>query len=121
MDILNTATSVLNTALDVADRLKANIEVTYRHAVPGRRPAFLFSNTGDHEASNLVVTADHPVNFQPCDGRTECRIPVLYAGQRDYSVVFIPCFGHDVEVLTLSVSYSDGTGRREVNRIVPLR
>lgn len=121
MDILGTASSVIDTALGVADRLRANIEVSYRHAVPGRRPAFLFSNTGGHDASDLVVTADLPVNFHPCDGRTQYRLPVLYAGTCDHAVQFLPGFGHDADTITLTLCYTDGAGSHRKQRTLPLR
>ena len=120
MDILSTASSVIDTALDVADRLRATIEVSYRHAVPGRRPAFLFSNTGGHDAADLVVTADLPVNFHPCDGRTQYCLPVLYAGERDHAVQFLPGFGHDAGIITLTLCYTDGVGSHRKQCTLPL-
>ena len=111
MNILDSIPSAVDTAIGVADRLKAKIEVRYQHATPGKRQSFLLFNKGEHDAENIVLTTDvdHRLNFHPCDGRAEYRLPILYAGESE-TVQFLPCFDHDIREIPLSVSYKDGLG-----------
>lgn len=113
--VLANICSVKDSLRDERESRRAVIDVKYSRASSGKNPGFIVSNIGKHEATNVHIEADPPLNFEPYKGNNYYDIPCLAPGFSKR----ITYFHKRLDQVTLILTYKDVV--RHKNKRYPIK